>query len=108
MTAIARCPCPAQDAPALPDKSLETLGLNTFFGTAWKKFLSLWGMAKHNAHFRLPTADEQTVPCEMHLKLLVVPKDIQKCDRILIEQHYLHSAQLVGEQLRYAVVWKGQ
>jgi hypothetical protein len=65
-------------------------------------------MAKHNAHFRRPTADEQTVLREMHLKLLVVPKDIQRCDQILIEQHYLHSAQLVGEQLRYAVVWKGQ
>ena len=65
-------------------------------------------MAKRITHFRRPTAAEQTVLREMHLKLLVVPKDIQRCDQILIEQHYLHSAQLVGEQLRYAVVWKGQ
>ncbi len=28
--------------------------------------------------------------------------------QILIQEHYLHSAQLVGEQLRYAVFWKGQ
>jgi predicted transposase YbfD/YdcC len=65
-------------------------------------------MAKRNTHFRRPTADEQTVLREMHLKLLGVPKDIQQCDQILIEQHYLHSAQLVGEQLRYAVIWKGR
>jgi len=30
------------------------------------------------------------------LELLVVPKNIHKCDQILIEQHYLHSAQFVG------------
>ena len=65
-------------------------------------------MAKPKAHFRRPTADEQTVLREMHIQLLVVPKDIRACDQILIKQHYLHSAQLVGEQLRYAVVWKGQ
>ena len=65
-------------------------------------------MAKHKPGFRRPTADEQTVLREMHLKLLLAPKDIQKCDQILIQEHYLHRAQLVGEQLRYAVLWKGQ
>ena len=44
----------------------------------------------------------------MGVKLLVRPQDLQKCDQLLIEHHYLHSAQLVGEQLRYAVTWKGQ
>ena len=44
----------------------------------------------------------------MTVKLLVRPEDIQKCDQILIEHHYLHSAKLVGEHLRYAVTWKGQ
>lgn len=65
-------------------------------------------MAKRKPGFRRPTADEQTVLREMHLQLLVAPKDLQKCDQILIQEHYLHSAQLVGEQLRYAVLWKGQ
>ena len=65
-------------------------------------------MAKRKSGFRRPTADEQTVLREMHLKLLVAPKDIQKCDQILIQEHYLHHAQLVGEQLRYGVFWKGQ
>jgi len=45
---------------------------------------------------------------EITVKLLVTPKDIHQCDQILVEQHYLHSARLVGEQLRYAVIWKGQ
>jgi predicted transposase YbfD/YdcC len=65
-------------------------------------------MKKSKRPFRRPTADEQTVLLGMTVKLLVQPKDIQQCDQILIEHHYLHSAQLVGEQLRYAVVWKGQ
>jgi len=65
-------------------------------------------MAKCKSRFRRPTADEQTVLREMHVKLLVTRKDIQKCDQILIEEHYLHSAQLVGQQLRYALIWKGQ
>ena len=65
-------------------------------------------MQNGKVRFRRPTADEQTVLLGMSLKLLVQPQDIRKCDQLLIEHHYLHSAQLVGEQLRYAVVWKGQ
>lgn len=65
-------------------------------------------MQKSKPRFRRPTADEQTVLSELTIKLLVRSRDIQRCDRILIEHHYLHSARLVGEQLRYAVVWKGQ
>jgi predicted transposase YbfD/YdcC len=65
-------------------------------------------MQKDKVRFRRPTADEQTVLWGMTVKLLVRPQDLQKCDRILIEGHYLHSAKLVGEQLRYAVIWQGQ
>jgi hypothetical protein len=65
-------------------------------------------VAKPKSRFRRPTADEHTVLREMHVKLLVAPKDIRKCDQILIDEHYLHSAKLVGQQLRYAVLWKGQ
>src|SRR5260370_31574956 len=64
-------------------------------------------MQKNKPAFRRPTADEQTVLSEMAVKLLVRPQDIQKCDQILVEHHYLKSAKLVGEQLRYAVLWKG-
>jgi predicted transposase YbfD/YdcC len=65
-------------------------------------------MQKGKVRFRRPNADEQTVLADMGVKLLVGPRDLQKCDQLLIEHHYLHSAQLVGEQLRYAVTWKGQ
>ena len=65
-------------------------------------------MQKGKVRFRRPSADEQTVLLGMTVKLLLRPQDIQKCDQILIEHHYLHSAKLVGEQLRYAVTWKGQ
>ena len=65
-------------------------------------------MPKRKVAFRRPSADEQTVLSQMQIKLLVRPNDIEQCDRILVEHHYLHSAQLVGEQLRYAVLWRGQ
>jgi hypothetical protein len=77
-------------------------------GTAGKNFFTLPGMKKNKIRFRRPTADEQTVLAGLTVRLLVAPKDIKQCDQILTEQHYLHNAQLVGEQLRYAVTWRGQ
>jgi len=65
-------------------------------------------MNKSQSRFRRPTTDEQTVLSQMAIQLLVRPEDTQKCDQILVEHHYLKNAKLVGEQLRYAVVWKGQ
>lgn len=65
-------------------------------------------MSKSKVRFRRPSADEQIVLSEMTVKLLERPPDIRKCDEILVEHHYLKSAKLVGEQLRYAVTWKGQ
>ncbi len=61
-------------------------------------------MQKGKVPFRRPSADEQTVLLGMAAKLLLRPQDIQRCDQILIEHHYLHSAKLVGEHLRYAVI----
>jgi len=65
-------------------------------------------MSKSKVRFRRPTADEQIVLSQMTVKLLERPQDTRKCDQILVEHHYLKSAKLVGEQLRYAVTWKGQ
>ena len=65
-------------------------------------------MQKKKSRFRRPTPGEQTVLREITVKLLVTPKDIRQCDQVLVEHHYLHSARLMGEQLRYAVIWKGQ
>lgn len=65
-------------------------------------------MTKRKVPFRRPTRDEQTVLGQMEVRRLVRPQDLKRCDQILVQHHYLHSAQLVGEQLRYAVVWQGR
>lgn len=65
-------------------------------------------MQKTKVRFRQPTPDEQTVLREMTIKLLVRPEDIARCDQLLVRHHYLHSSTLVGEHLRYAVIWKAQ
>jgi hypothetical protein len=65
-------------------------------------------MEKNKSRFRRPTADEQTVLLGMTVRVLVAPGDIKKCDQILTDHHYLHSAKLVGEQLRYVVTWRGR
>jgi len=65
-------------------------------------------MQKTKVRFRRPTPDEQTVLRELTIKVLVRPEDMAHCDELLIAHHYLHSANLVGEHLRYAVIWKGR
>ena len=65
-------------------------------------------MQNGKTRFRRPTADEQTVLLGMTVRLLVRPKDIKQADQILTEHHNLHNAKLVGEHLRYAVLWKCQ
>jgi predicted transposase YbfD/YdcC len=57
---------------------------------------------------RRPSADEQEVLNLMQVRLLTSPKDTARCDQLIIEHHYLHDATLVGEQLRYAVTYKGR
>jgi predicted transposase YbfD/YdcC len=49
---------------------------------------------------------EQQVLREMQVRL-VLPKEFSKCDELIVRDHYLHSAQLVGERLRYVVTWRG-
>lgn len=65
-------------------------------------------MAKRKTQFRRPSLDEQTILEQMQVVLVERPKDIQRCKRILTRHHYLRSAKLVGEHLRYAVVWRGK
>src|ERR1035441_515242 len=95
-------------ASVLRPNCLPIEGLALFAGQPETSFLPFGGMQKGKARFRRPTADEQTVLLGMSVKLLVRAQDIRKCDQLLIDHHYLHSSQLVGEQLRYAVTWKGQ
>ena len=54
------------------------------------------------------SADEQQILEHLQVRLLSSPKDIARCDELIVEHHYLHDATLVGEQLRYAATYKGQ
>jgi len=40
--------------------------------------------------------------------LLTEPDDKQRWDELVVEHHYLKSASLVGEQLRYVAEYQGQ
>jgi predicted transposase YbfD/YdcC len=81
--------------------------LSPLFWTGRENLYTFPGMKKHKQRFRRPTADEQQVLSEMQVRL-VRPKEVSKCDELILREHYLHSAQLVGEHLRYVVVWRGQ
>ena len=63
-------------------------------------------MSKHQR--RDLSADEQHILEHGHLRLLARPEEISRCDRAIIEHHYLHDVTLVGEHLRYAFVYQGQ
>ncbi len=63
-------------------------------------------MSKSQRH-NLPP-EEQRVLEHGHIRLLVSPKDMARCDQAIVEHHYLHSVSLVGEHLRYAFIYKGQ
>jgi hypothetical protein len=54
------------------------------------------------------TADEQHVLDHGYLRLLSSEPDARRCDRLIMEHHYLRSSTLVGEHLRYAFVYRGQ
>jgi hypothetical protein len=54
------------------------------------------------------TADEQHILENGHLRLLTRPEDVARCDQAILDHHYLHSVNLVGERLRYAFVYRGQ
>jgi hypothetical protein len=52
--------------------------------------------------------EEQRVLENGHIQLLTSPTDVERCDQIIIQHHYLHTVSLVGEHLRYAFVYRGQ
>ena len=57
---------------------------------------------------RLPNASEQALLDGLNLRPLTDAEDRQRWDELVIEHHYLKSASLVGEQLRYAAEYQGQ
>lgn len=56
----------------------------------------------------LPGVEEQAVLDELRIELVTHPASRKRWNRLVEERHYLRSANLVGEQLRYAVTYQGQ
>ena len=58
-------------------------------------------------HRPILTPEHQALLDNVQLRL-VQPPERERFDRLLIEGHYLHSAEFVGEQLRYVAEYQGQ
>ena len=54
------------------------------------------------------SASEQEVLDHLQVRLVTSPKDKARCDKLIVEHHYLKDATLVGEQLRYVATYRGQ
>lgn len=54
------------------------------------------------------SAEEQHILEHLHVRLVVSPRDRARCDRLIVEHHYLRDATLVGEQLRYVATHQGR
>jgi hypothetical protein len=54
------------------------------------------------------SGDEQEILEHLQVRVLTSPKDTARCDELIVEDHYLHDATLVGEQLRYVATYKGR
>jgi hypothetical protein len=52
--------------------------------------------------------DEQQVLLDEVQVRLIEPGEREGFDRLIVEEHYLGKAQLVGEQLRYVAEYQGQ
>ncbi len=58
-------------------------------------------------NLRLPDSSEQQILDGLLLRL-IQPSEQRRFDSLLVERHYLHSADLVGECLRYLAEYQGQ
>jgi hypothetical protein len=58
-------------------------------------------------HRPILTTEQQALLDGVQVRL-IEPQERERFDRLLIEGHYLHSAEFVGEQLRYVAEYQGQ
>ena len=65
-------------------------------------------MANPHARFQRPSASEQLVLEHFQLRLLTTPEERARGDALIVEHHYLHTATLVGEHLRYVATYQGE
>ena len=56
----------------------------------------------------LPKHEQPSVLNALEVRLLVDPLEIQRWNDLVCKHHYLQNANLVGEQLRYTVMYQGQ
>lgn len=56
---------------------------------------------------RLPPSEQEILD---HPEILELTErdQVQRCDALITQHHYLHDASLVGEHLRYAALYRGQ
>jgi hypothetical protein len=64
-------------------------------------------MKPDRSRHRRPAPDEQQVLEHLSVRL-VQPHEIRRCDRLLVEHHYLQNACVVGEHLRYVATYQGR
>jgi hypothetical protein len=57
---------------------------------------------------KLPRVEEPTILDQLQADLVVSPEQVRLWNSSVCEHHYLKSASLVGEQLRYVVTYQGQ
>jgi hypothetical protein len=57
---------------------------------------------------RLPDIEEQQVLAGLEIELVLEARKRERWNQLIVEQHYLHNAALVGEQLRYALSYQGR
>jgi hypothetical protein len=65
-------------------------------------------MSERKTRFRRPTPSEQEVLDHFQIRLLTKEADLERFDDLIIAHHYLKSATLVGENLRYVASYRGQ
>jgi hypothetical protein len=58
-------------------------------------------------HRPVVTAEQQTLLDQVQLRL-IRSEERERFDRLMVEGHYLHNVQIVGEQLRYVAEYRGQ
>ena len=63
-------------------------------------------MKANKTRHRQPTTDEQHVLEHLTVRL-IEPHEVQRFDELILRHHYLKSAELVGEHLRYVATYQG-
>ena len=56
----------------------------------------------------LPRTEQRSVLEHLDVQLVVVSEEVERWNSWVCQKHYLKNANLVGEQLRYAVTFEGQ